>query len=297
MSGSEQLLWGGGLVSLLFVVLWWRQQVTRDATPVDVGWASSIGLLALFYWLTSGQVGDARVAVIGLLGAGWAFRLALFLYWTRVRGHREEDGRYQTLRRGWGDRAGLFFFVFYQVQALLAWLFAGPIFLAMFARPGWSVGDSIGVGIWLASVLGEATADAQLARFRADPASKGRVCQVGLWRYSRHPNYFFEWLHWGTYVAMTVGSPWGWLTWFAPALMLLFLFKVTGIPATEAQAVRSRGEAYREYQRTTSVFVPWFPKATSRSTVAGVANGVVDGTVGADTESGSGVGTGGGAGL
>lgn len=267
MDGNIVLVWGGLLVSLLFVALWARQQATRDATPVDVGWAASIGLLSLFYWLASGfgsgdkVVGLDRMSIIALLGAGWAFRLAAFLYWTRVRGHREEDGRYQTLRRGWGSRAGAFFFVFYQVQALLAWLFAGPVFLAMTARSTWAIGDMIGIAIWAVSVLGEAIADSQLAAFRADSARRGQVCRMGLWRYSRHPNYFFEWLHWWAYVAMTWGTPWGWLTWGAPALMLLFLFKVTGIPATEAQAVRSRGEAYRAYQRTTSVFVPWFPKS------------------------------------
>lgn len=272
MDGATVLIWGAVLVSLLFVVLWARQQATRDATPVDVGWAGSIGLLTLFYWLaplvssdTGGRSSDSdiRRAVIAIVGAAWAFRLAGFLYWTRVRGHREEDGRYQALRRGWGSRAGAFFFVFYQAQALLAWLFAGPIFLAMQARTSWSLFDLAGLAIWLTSVVGEGVADAQLAAFRANPANTGRVCQAGLWRYSRHPNYFFEWLHWWSYVAMTVGTPWGWLTIGAPLLMLLFLFKVTGIPATEAQAVRSRGEAYRAYQRTTSVFVPWFPRQES----------------------------------
>ncbi len=265
MDANGPLVWGGVLVSLLFLGLWARQQVTRDATPVDVGWAGSIGLLALLYWLGpvvwSGQspFDGGRTAVIALLGAGWAFRLAVFLYWTRVRGHREEDGRYQALRRGWGSQASAFFFVFYQVQALLAWLFAGPIFLAMHARTEWGVGDAVGIAIWLTSVVGEAIADTQLAAFREDPANKGQVCRAGLWRYSRHPNYFFEWLHWWAYVAMAFSTPWGWVTLGAPALMLLFLFKITGIPATEAQAVRSRGDAYREYQRTTSVFVPWFP--------------------------------------
>ena len=268
------LVVGAVAVSLLFVALWARQQVTRDATPVDVGWAGAIGLLSVVYWLgplifrgePSAEMGSSeaiRRGIVAALGAVWSFRLAAFLFWTRVRGHREEDGRYQALRRGWGSRAGAFFFVFYQAQALLAWLFAGPLFLAMQARGEWSLFDTVGVAIWLVSVFGESAADAQLAAFRADPGNRGKVCQVGLWRYSRHPNYFFEWLHWWTYVAMSVGAPWGWLTVGAPLLMLLFLFKVTGIPATEAQAVRSRGDAYRAYQRTTSVFVPWFPRRES----------------------------------
>ena len=84
---------------------------------------------------------------------------------------------------------------------------------------------------------------------------------MGLWRYSRHPNYFFEWLVWVAYCVFAWPSPWGWATIYCPLLMLFFLFRVTGIPMTEEQALRSRGDDYRDYQRTTSAFVPWFPKA------------------------------------
>lgn len=109
--------------------------------------------------------------------------------------------------------------------------------------------------------MGESVADRQLDRFRRDPANKGRVCRVGLWRVSRHPNYFFEWLLWVAYFTFALASPGGWLTAYCPALMLYFLFRVTGIPTTEAQALRSRGDDYRECQRTTSAFVPWFRRA------------------------------------
>jgi steroid 5-alpha reductase family enzyme len=92
---------------------------------------------------------------------------------------------------------------------------------------------------------------------------RGRACRVGLWRYSRHPNYFFEWLIWIAFFVFALGSPYGWITVYCPLLMLYFLLRVTGIPATEEQALKSRGEAYRECQRTTSVFVPWFPKKSA----------------------------------
>ena len=95
---------------------------------------------------------------------------------------------------------------------------------------------------------------------QADPATKGRVCSVGLWRYSRHPNYFFEWLIWVSFFFFALPAPWGWTTILCPALMLFFLLRVTGIPYTEEQSLRSRGLAYRQYQRSTSAFVPWFPK-------------------------------------
>jgi steroid 5-alpha reductase family enzyme len=91
-------------------------------------------------------------------------------------------------------------------------------------------------------------------------ANRGHTCRDGLWRYSRHPNYFFEWLHWWAYVPLSLGAAGGWATILAPLVMLFFLFCVTGIPATEAQALQSRGADYRQYQRTTSAFFPWFPR-------------------------------------
>jgi len=109
------------------------------------------------------------------------------------------------------------------------------------------------------AVLGEGIADAQLRRFKADPANRGLVCRVGLWGWSRHPNYFFDWLIWCAFVLLALGSPWGWVTVVSPALMLYFLLRVTGIPATEAHALRSRGAAYVQYQREVSAFVPLPP--------------------------------------
>lgn len=116
------------------------------------------------------------------------------------------------------------------------------------------------MAIWVVAFAGEVTADRQLLAFKTNPQNKGKTCQAGWWRYSRHPNYFFEWLIWVSYALFASSSPWGWLAWLCPATLLYLLFKVTGIPATEAQALRSRGEAYRRYQQTTSAFVPWFPK-------------------------------------
>jgi steroid 5-alpha reductase family enzyme len=101
-----------------------------------------------------------------------------------------------------------------------------------------------------------------LAQYRGDPVNRGKTCRLGLWKYSRHPNYFFEWLYWWVYVLIAWTAPLGWISLLAPGLMLFFLLKVTGIPATEAQAVRSRGDDYRDYQRTTSMFIPWFPQKT-----------------------------------
>ena len=113
-----------------------------------------------------------------------------------------------------------------------------------------------GVMIWVVAIAGETIADNQLRAFKADPANRGRVCQAGLWGWSRHPNYFFEWLIWCAFAFFALGSPLGWISIGCPALMLYFLLRVSGIPATEAHALKSRGPEYAEYQRTTSAFVP-----------------------------------------
>ena len=111
--------------------------------------------------------------------------------------------------------------------------------------------------LWTCAVAGETVADRQVERFRSDPANRGRTCQDGLWRYSRHPNYFFEWLIWVALALFAYPSPAGTMALACPVAMLCLLLRVTGIPATEAQALRTRGEEYRRYQQTTSVFVPW----------------------------------------
>lgn len=122
---------------------------------------------------------------------------------------------------------------------------------------GWSLAA---VAVWVASVGGESLADHQLARWRHRPGNRGHACREGLWRYSRHPNYFFEWTHWFAYVLLSVGSERWWLSLAGPLLMGLSLRWVTGVPFAEAQALRSRGDDYRRYQRETRVFFPWFPR-------------------------------------
>ena len=123
--------------------------------------------------------------------------------------------------------------------------------------------DILGTTVWLIAVGGESVADRQLARWRAQPDNRGKTCRAGLWRLSRHPNYFFEWIHWWAYVCLAIGTPWVWVALAGPVVMLLFLYKITGIPYTEARALASRGEDYARYQRTTSAFIPWFPEKES----------------------------------
>lgn len=247
-------------VALMFV-LWLVERFKNDAGVVDIGWTLGIGVLAIYYAVCADGYLPRRVLVAAIASI-WSFRLVLYILLDRIlKDH--EDGRYQELREHWGggERAHFYFLLFFESQSLLVVLFSLPMLVLAFdARPSIGGFEIAGVSVWMVAIVGESIADRQLARFRANPTTRGKVCQVGLWRTSRHPNYFFEWVHWWAYVLMSIGAPYGWVTLLGPVVMLLFLFKLTGIPATESHALKSRGEEYRAYQRSTSPFVPWFPK-------------------------------------
>lgn len=251
---------GWGAAAVVMAALWFVQKRTGDAGIVDVAWAAGVGVLAAYFsWAADGL--PERRLVVAAIALIWSLRLTGYLFRRVMR--MPEDGRYQEMRQDWGDKADFRLFLFFQVQAFWSVLFSAPMFLAARnAEPlGWA--DAAGLTVWATALIGESIADRQLDRFRSDPSTEGKVCREGLWRYSRHPNYFFEWVHWWAYVLIGWGAPLGWLTLAGPAVMLFFLFKITGIPPTEKHLLQSRGEAYREYQRTTSPFFPWPPQETT----------------------------------
>ncbi|NLS91549.1 MAG: DUF1295 domain-containing protein [Planctomycetaceae bacterium] len=252
------LVFAAGLMSLL----WFVQRRTKNAGIVDVAWAGSIGVMGTFFAVTSGGHAGRRLLAGALIGL-WSIRLTVYLY-RRVVGHQEE-GRYATLRANWGDAADARFFRFYQMQALAALAFALPILVAAWnSNPLGRVEGIASAALWLAGLTGLVLADGQLARFKSDPANRGKTCREGLWRYSRHPNYFFEWIHWWAYVPLAVGTSYWWVALAVPLVLLYFILCVTGIPPTEAQALASRGDDFRRYQKTTSALVPWFPRKEGR---------------------------------
>lgn len=252
--------WAAGAVLLVpfFFALWRVAVRRRDASLVDAGWAAGLGAMGALC-AAAGDGDPDRRALVAAMSVLWSARLTAHLYLDRVK-DKPEDGRYAALRAKWGDRADRNFFWWFQAQGALDLLLALP-FAALCARPDpLGAPDWLGLSVWTVAVAGETVADAQLAAYRADPANRGRTCRDGLWRYSRHPNYFFEWTHWLAYAVMAPGD---WRVWTSPALMLYFLLRVTGIPYTEAQALKSRGEDYRRYQEETSMFFPWFPKGAA----------------------------------
>jgi steroid 5-alpha reductase family enzyme len=250
-----QLLAAFALAFTIMSVLWLVQRKTGNAGIVDIGWSGTIPLIVVFAVLLIGNPSPIRLALLLAMAVLWGGRLVWHIH-RRSHG-KPEDGRYAELRRAWGAQVQPKMFLFFQFQAAAAVLFSMPFLLSLGQSSATLLPLEIAAFLlWLFAWLGEASADRQLARFKRDPASKGKVCEAGWWHYSRHPNYFFEWLIWvanALFAWSAPGGPWALL---CPVLMLFFLFKVTGIPATEEQALKSKGDAYRRYQQTTSVFVP-----------------------------------------
>ncbi len=246
-------------IAVVMALLWRRQRVTRNAGVVDLAWTAAVGALALLAAAT-GEGWAPRRVLVAVLAGSWALRLTWHL--ARRVAKEPEDGRYRALRERFGARTDRFLFWFFQAQALLAVLLGATFFVLCAAElEGWRVKDAAAVSLWVFALAGESLADHQLARWRTDAANRGRTCRSGLWRFSRHPNYFFEWLHWLAYPILGWGLPYSGTLWLAPALMLYLVRSVTGVPPTEEQALRSRGDDYRAYQRTTNAFFPGPPRA------------------------------------
>lgn len=229
----------------------------NNYSVVDAFWAFNFAVIAVFiYFMAAGD--DTRKAIVCLLAFLWSLRLGAHLG-RRIFSHLdEEEGRYKQLRREWKKNIHVKFFFFFQMQAVSNIWLAFPFFiLATNTNPELCWLEYVGATVWLISIIGEALADWQLDQFKKDPENKGKVCDIGLWYYSRHPNYFFQLMIWIGVFLFSVCSPYGWLAVISPLTIAYLLFKVTGIPMTEEQSLRSKGDAYREYQKTTSVFVPW----------------------------------------
>jgi steroid 5-alpha reductase family enzyme len=244
----------------LMLVIWWLALGINNLGIVDIAWSYAFAPVAVFYAATTHGDPMRRWLIAGMVTL-WSVRLGTHLY-VRVLGHHpHEDVRYAKMRQQWGRNLKSQVFIFFQLQAVLIVLLSIPFLIACLNdRPGIFLIEWLGVAIWFIAVAGESLADWQLKQFRSRPDSQGKICQAGLWNHSRHPNYFFEWLVWVGFFLFALGSPLGCATIYCPALMLFFLLRVTGIPLTEELSLKSKGDAYREYQRTTSAFVPWLKK-------------------------------------
>jgi steroid 5-alpha reductase family enzyme len=242
------------LASLVY--LWARRR--RLMVAVDLIWTVGLGIGGIAY-VASMETPTARSWLVGFLLALWAFRLSSHLLKNRVlSGH--EDPRYEALAEKWGARAGRNFYLLFCAQIVFAALFLVPVSVA--ARNHLNLfqwADGLALLVAFVAIAGEWTADRQLAQFRGKPENARRVCREGLWRYSRHPNYFFEWVYWWAFVALSIGSMNWWVSLVGPIAMYCFLRYFTGIPYAERSSLKRRGDAYRLYQQTTHAFFPWRP--------------------------------------
>ncbi len=239
---------------------WLAQRLTRNSGWVDVIWSFATAAAGVIYALTpvDGAMPSPRQWLIAVLAAAWGLRLGLHIVGRTL--HGAEDSRYAQFRRDWGAAFESRMFWFLQIQAAAAALLAVSMLVAARNPRPLSAIDLLGGVVLVVAIVGEAVADRQLRDYRADPAHHGGICDAGLWSWSRHPNYFFEWLGWIAYplfaIDLTGAYPWGWLALSAPAFMYWLLVYVSGIPPLEQQMLRSRGEAFRRYQDRVSAFFP-----------------------------------------
>ncbi len=251
------LLIGLGIAATYFAVTWAVSVKIKNYGLLDVAWSYGIAVLAPIYALIG--PGDApRRWIATAIGVAWSLRLGTYILIRVLKHHPAEDVRYETLRAR-GPGPGMFL-VFFELQAIVVVILSLPFLFAAFNPNPLMLIEYAGLTLSFLSLCGETLADWQMKQFKSEPANRGKVCQSGLWRFSRHPNYFFEALIWVGFALFALGSPHGWIALICPLMMLYFLLKVTGIPLTEEYAIKSKGEAYREYQRTTNAFIPWFRK-------------------------------------
>lgn len=248
------------IITSYMIIVWAVARTIRNNSIVDVAWAFNFLIIALIILALTGKT-DHKSVIVYSLAALWSLRLGIHLA-TRVFGHiKEEEGRYKQLREEWKTNLNLKFFAFFIMQGISNVFLAIPWFLMVLNDESeLTVLEYIGASMWLICIIGEGISDFQLAQFKKDPKNKGKVCDVGLWYYSRHPNYFFQLMIWVSVFIMALSSPYGWISIVCPLSIGYLIFKVTGIPMTEEQSLRSRPVAYKKYQETTSMFIPWFKK-------------------------------------
>lgn len=247
----------------LMTVLWLVSLALRNASIVDIFWGAGFVVLGWLYFLLAPEGFPARKLLIGVLVTVWGLRLSLYIF-SRNRG-KGEDFRYVAMRQAGGSRwwwqSYLQVFI---LQGVLMWLISAPLLAAQIgATTGLTILDGLGVIVWVIGFFFEAVGDWQLARFKADPANRGKVMNRGVWRYTRHPNYFGDAAQWWGFFLIALAAG-GWMTLLSPILMTLLLVRVSGKALLEKSLEQRPG--YREYIEATSGFVPWFPRQSKGKT-------------------------------
>lgn len=260
MSSWQLMLNNLALISLLMGLLWLVSLRTRNVAIVDVFWGLGYVVIAWTSWFWIGSTGSRQLLLVGMTTL-WGLRLAVHL--ARRNWGRPEDHRYAAMRQRHSGHFARFSAVWiFGLQGLLMWIVSWPVQLGQWSARPLTWMDGIAVTIWLAGWLCEAIGDWQLARFRRDPANVGRVLDRGLWRYTRHPNYFGDFLvWWGLFGMAWAGGAGVWMI-VSPLLMSFLLRRVSGVTLLEQDICQRRPE-YAAYMRKTSPFLPWPPRRTA----------------------------------
>jgi steroid 5-alpha reductase family enzyme len=250
-----------GLVTILTVLafVWGLSLWLRDASVADVSWGLGFVLLAWLYCLTSPTL-TPRSWMVAILITLWGARLSWHIF--RRNHGRGEDPRYQAMRAAHGHAFWWrSLFTVFWLQGAILWFVALPLLVAVRATSpaGLTAVDGLGVLLFAVGFVFEVVGDRQLRRFKADPSHRGQVLDRGLWRYTRHPNYFGDAVLWWGLFAVASATPGGWLTALSPALMTFLLMRVSGVTLLEQSLITSK-PGYRAYIARTPSFFPWFPR-------------------------------------
>ncbi len=238
-------------------LIWCWYRITNNPSVVDVGWASGLTLSGLIYLSQSSL--SMRTVTLGTALLAWGIRLGGYLWWTRIR-KKHIDKRYTTLSDSWTIEKPLVFFINFQLQGIFIFIVSiSWYFISLSPAKNLSLIDLAGLILFIFALILESLADLQLQHFKKN--QPGKVCNQKLWRYSRHPNCFFEWLIWCAFTLSALSVPYGALSIFSPIALYVIMVFIT-IPVTERGSIESRGHAYLEYQSKTPQF---FPKITPRS--------------------------------
>lgn len=255
-------LWVGLLIWVVMTVLWLVSLSIKDASIVDIFWGAGFVISVWFYFFLTGEGFFARKLILVLLTSIWGLRLTFYVGKRNI--GKGEDFRYRNWRDEFGERWWwLSYLRVFMLQGALMWVIGLPLLAAQFyvlpGRLSWL--DGLAGLVWLVGFFFEAVGDWQLSHFKADPANKGKLLNSGVWRYTRHPNYFgdaAQW--WGFYLfALATGS--GWWTIISPLIMTYLLRFVSGVSMLDS-SLKSKKPGYREYMESTSAFIPWFPKTS-----------------------------------
>ena len=243
----------------LMLSVWLLSLAKKDASVVDIFWGLGFALIATVCFAAADGY-RPRQRLVAALTVIWGVRLAVYLLWRNW--GKGEDFRYAAMRKRHGARFALVsLYMVFGLQGVLMWVVSLPVQVAQFSplpsRLTWF--DALGALLWAIGLLFEAVGDWQLARFTRDPANNGKVMNRGLWRYTRHPNYFGDACVWWGLFLIALATPAGAWTVIGPVLMTGFLMRVSGVPLLERKLVRTRPE-YADYVQRTSTFFPWFPK-------------------------------------